>query len=113
MRSSANFRTVFSESQNANVLDVENQILTQNDRSRSFKVIRFGANEEPPWSCIVQYNNCGHECEGSEDIASERSENRHLRRPHTPVGGGDSRVVASRISKQEGPGSIPGGGKEV
>jgi len=28
-------------------------------------------------------------------------------------GGGDSRVVASRISKQEGPGSIPGGGKEV
>ena len=26
---------------------------------------------------------------------------------------GDSRVVASRISKQEGPGSIPGGGKEV
>ena len=25
----------------------------------------------------------------------------------------DSRVVASRISKQEGPGSIPGGGKEV
>ena len=29
------------------------------------------------------------------------------------AGGGDSRVVASRISKQEGPGSIPGGGKEV
>jgi len=29
------------------------------------------------------------------------------------LGGGDSRVVASRISKQEGPGSIPGGGKEV
>jgi len=28
-------------------------------------------------------------------------------------GGGDSRVLASRISKQEGPGSIPGGGKEV
>ena len=28
-------------------------------------------------------------------------------------GGGDSRVVASRTSKQEGPGSIPGGGKEV
>ena len=26
---------------------------------------------------------------------------------------GDSRVVASRTSKQEGPGSIPGGGKEV
>ena len=29
------------------------------------------------------------------------------------IGGGDSRVVASRTSKQEGPGSIPGGGKEV
>jgi len=32
---------------------------------------------------IVQYNNCGLECKGSEDIASERSENRHLRRPYT------------------------------
>jgi len=31
---------------------------------------------------VVQYNNCGLECEGSEDIASERSENRHLRPPH-------------------------------
>ena len=31
---------------------------------------------------LVQYNNCGIACEGSEDIASERSENRHLRRPH-------------------------------
>ena len=28
-------------------------------------------------------------------------------------GGGDSRVVTSRTSKQEGPGSNPGGGKEV
>ena len=44
------------------------QILTQNDHSRSFKVIRFGVNEEPQ---LVQYNNCGLECEGSEDIASE------------------------------------------
>jgi len=26
---------------------------------------------------------CGLECEGSEDIASKRSENRHLRRPHS------------------------------
>ena len=57
------------------------QILTQNDLSRSFKVIRFGVNEEPLRGYIVQYNNCGLECEGSEDIASERSENRHLRRP--------------------------------
>jgi len=61
-----------------------NQILTQNDHSRSFKVIRFGVNEEPLRGYIVQYNNCGLQCEGSgsEDIASERSENRHFGRPH-------------------------------
>ena len=58
------------------------QILTQNDHSRSFKVIRFGVIEEPLRGYIVQYNNCGLECEGSEDIASERSENRHFGRPH-------------------------------
>ena len=58
------------------------QILTQNDHSRSFKVIRFGVNEEPLRGYIVQYNNCGLECEGSEDIASKRSENRHFGRPH-------------------------------
>jgi len=59
------------------------QILTQTDHSRSCKVIRFGVNEEPLRGYIVQYNNCGLECEGSEDIASERSENRHLRPPHS------------------------------
>jgi len=58
------------------------QILTQNDHSRSFKVIRFGVNEEPLRGYIVQHNNCGLECEGSEDMASERSENRHFGRPH-------------------------------
>jgi len=58
------------------------QILTQNDHSRSFKVIRYGANKEPLRGYIVQYNNCGLECEGSEDIASERSENGHFGRPH-------------------------------
>jgi len=51
-----------------------NQVLTQNDHSRSFKVIRFGVNEEPQRGYIVQHNNCGFECEGSEDIASERSD---------------------------------------
>jgi len=56
---------------------------SQNDHSRSFKVIRFGVNEKPLRGYIVQYNNCGLECEGSEDIASERSENRHLRPPHS------------------------------
>jgi len=59
------------------------QILTQNVHSRSFKVIRFSVNEEPLRGYIVQYNNCGLECEGSEDIASKRSENHHLRRPHS------------------------------
>ena len=48
-----------------------NQILTQNGHSRSFKVIRFGVTEEPLRGYIVQYNNCGLECEGSEDIAKE------------------------------------------
>ena len=37
--------------------------------------------EEPLRAYVVQHNNCGFECEGSEDIASERSENRHLRPP--------------------------------
>ena len=60
-----------------------NQILTQNDHSRSFKVIRFSVNEELLRGYIVPYNNCGLECEGSEDIASETSENRHLRPPHS------------------------------
>jgi len=37
---------------------------------------------------IAQYNKCGFRCEGSEDIASERSENRrsenrHFRPPHS------------------------------
>jgi len=49
------------------------QILTQNDHSGSFKVIRFDDNEEPQRGYIVQYNNCGLECEGSEDIASEEA----------------------------------------
>jgi len=81
MRSSANFRAVFPESQNANPLDAElepdfNAKLPIDD-SRLFKVIRFGVNEEPLRGYLVQYNQYGLECEGSEDIASERSENRH------------------------------------
>jgi len=34
-----------------------NQISTQNDHSRSFKVISFGVNEEPLRGYIAQYNN--------------------------------------------------------
>jgi len=48
-----------------------NQILMQNDHSRSFKVIRFGVSEEPLRGYIVQYNNCGLECKDYEDIARE------------------------------------------
>jgi len=83
MRSSENFRTVFSESQNTNPLDAE--LGLDFNAKWPFEVICFGVNEEPlrGYIVLVQYNNCGLECEGSEDIASERSENRHLRRPHS------------------------------
>jgi len=47
------------------------QILTQNGHSRSFEVIYFGIIEESLRGYIAQYNNCGLECEGSEDTASE------------------------------------------
>jgi len=60
-----------------------NEILMQNDHSRSLKIIRFGVNEEPLRGYIEHYNDYGLECLGSEDIASERSKNRHLRRPHS------------------------------
>jgi len=49
----------------------------------TFKIIRFGVNQKPLRGNIVQYDNCGLEYEGSEDIASERSENRHLRPTHS------------------------------
>ena len=49
----------------------------------SFKVIYFGIIEEPLMGYIAQYNKCGLRCEGSEDIASERSENLHFRPPHS------------------------------
>ena len=81
MHSSANLRTVFSESQNASPLD--DKLGPDFMAKWPIKVIRFGVNEKPLRGYIVQYNNCGLECEGSEDIASERSENRHLRPPHS------------------------------
>ena len=72
------------DSPNANPLDAELKThLTQNDHSKSFKVICFGVHEEPLRGYIVQYNNCGLACQGLEDIVTERSENRHFRRPHT------------------------------
>jgi len=86
MRSSANFLIVSPKARTpTHWMPSSDQILTENDHSRSFKVIRFSVNEETLRGYIVQYNNCGLECEGSEDIASERSENRHLRPPHSPL----------------------------
>ena len=81
MRSTANFQTVLSESQNASPLDAE--LRPDFIAKWPFKVIRFDVNEEPLRGYIVQYNNCGLECEVSEDIVSERSENRHFRPPHS------------------------------
>jgi len=81
LRRTANFRKVFSESQNANPLDAESE--PDVNAKWPFKVIqghRFRC--QPLRGYIVQYNNCGLECEGSEDIAGERSENRHLRQTH-------------------------------
>jgi len=58
------------------------QILTQNGHIhvRSFKVIYFDVIEKPLSDYILQYY--GIVCEGSEDIVSERSENRHFQRPY-------------------------------
>jgi len=62
-------------------LPSQKQILTQNGHSRSFKIIYFGIIEEPLMGYIAQYNKCGLRCEGSGDIASERSENLHFDHP--------------------------------
>jgi len=51
MRSSANFRTVFSQSQNANPLDAEPE--THLNAKIPFKVIYFGVTEEPLRGYIV------------------------------------------------------------
>jgi len=53
MRSSANFRTVFSESQNASPLDAE--LGPDFDAKWPFKVIRFGVNEKSLRGYIVQW----------------------------------------------------------
>jgi len=43
----------------------------------------FGIIEESLIGSIAQYNKCGVRCKGSEYIASEKSENRHFRPPHS------------------------------
>ena len=96
MGSSANFRTVLSESRRRQHISCRaRNILTQNGHSRSFNVIYFGIIEEPLMGYIAQYNKCGLRCEGSEDIASERSENLHFRPPHhhlTPLSSEPPRI---------------------
>ena len=79
MRNCANFRTVFSESRNANPLDAEPE--TDFNAKWSFKVIYFNVTEEPLRDYMAQYNNCGLRCGGSEDIARKISENRILTTP--------------------------------
>ena len=65
----------------ANLLVAE--LETDFDAKWPFKVIYFGIIEEPLMGYIVQYNKCGLRCKGLADIASERSENRHIRPPHS------------------------------
>ena len=86
--SSSSFRTVSfvrKPEMPTHYLPSPKQIWTQNGHSRSFKVIYFGTIEEPQplMGYIAQYNKCCLRCEGSEDIASERTENLHFRPPHS------------------------------
>jgi len=55
---------------------------TDFDTKLPFKVTYFGIIEEPLRGYIAQYNKCGLSYEGSDDIASERSENHHFRQPY-------------------------------
>jgi len=77
--SSEKFRTVLSESRRRQPISsrVRNR-WTHSRHSRSFNVIYLGIIEEPLRGYIAQYNKCGLSCEGSKDITSERSENRHF-----------------------------------
>ena len=81
MGSSANFRTVLSETGNTNPLVAEPE--TDFNAKWPFKVIYFGIIEESLMGYIAQYDKCGLRCEYSEDIASKRSENLNFRRPHS------------------------------
>jgi len=53
----------YPKARNANPLDVE--LEPDFNAKWPFKVIRFGVNEEALRGYIVQYNSCGHECDGS------------------------------------------------
>jgi len=71
MHRSANFRTVLPKSQNANPLDVKPE--TDFNAKYPCKVIHFGVNEETD-GLHSAISFCGIECDGPEDIASERRE---------------------------------------
>ena len=79
MGSSANFRTVLSESRRRQRITCRAE--TDFNAKWPFNVIYFGIIEKPLslMGYIVQYNKCGLRCEGSEDISSE---NLHFRPPH-------------------------------
>ena len=58
-------------------------------------VIYFGIIEDPLMGYIAQYNKCGLRFEGSEGIASERSENRHFRPLHSHLTSPLQRTLAN------------------
>ena len=62
MRTSANFRTVFSESQNVNPLDAELETYFNAIKMTIQGHFCFGVNEEPIRGYIKHYNNSGLEC---------------------------------------------------
>ena len=78
------FEQFCPKARNANSLFAEPE--TDFNAKRPFKVIQviyLGVTEEPLRVYIVQYNNCGRRCEGSEDIVGKISENRRFRPPHS------------------------------
>ena len=81
MLRSENVTTVLSDNQNVNPLDADPE--TDFNAKWPFKghlyVLR--CLRRATMGYIVQYNNCGLKCKGSDDMASERSENRRFRRP--------------------------------
>ena len=63
----------------------QQQNLTRNSHSGSFKVMYFGITEKPTTDCISPYNNAGLISKVSEKIASENAQNCRSRQPHSPT----------------------------
>jgi len=61
MRTSANFRTVFSESQNVNPLDAELETHFNAKKMTIQGHLCVGVNEEPIRGYTIHYNNSGFE----------------------------------------------------